>query len=353
MIWRFGLAIATIRGLIKEKEEAQEIYEDAKEAGQTAGLLEQQKANIFTQSLANIRPGETIEVVIRYSNSLDFVGGDYEFVFPMVVAPRFNPGGQTVGHGQSPSVAALPVAAGAAVIAQNNPPYLPENRSGQDIDVTVEIDAGVEIADVRSPSHEIAASQQSGAVTRVQLANGESIPNKDLILRYQVTGAETQATVLSQSNEQGGHFSTYLIPAVDYAPEQIVPKDVVFLIDTSGSQSGDPIKQSKELMRQFINGLNPDDTFTVIDFGDSSRKLSRQPLANTRANRARALRYIRRLRANGGTRLMGGIDTVLAFPEPEDNRLRSIVLLSDGLIGNDETDYWFGARSPATGQPTV
>ena len=320
-----------IRGLIKEREEAQQIYEEAKEAGQTAGLLEQEKANIFTQSLANIRPGETIEVVIRYSNILEFVGGDYEFVFPMVVAPRFNPG-DAVGW-LSPAIAAVPTAAG---IAQtDNPPYLPENRSGQDINVTVEIDAGVEIANVQSPSHDI-SMQQSGSMTRVQLTNEDTIPNKDLILRYQVMGAETQATVLTQSNEQGGHFSTYLIPAVEYAPEQVVPKDVVFLVDTSGSQSGEPIEQSQELMRQFINGLNPDDTFTIIDFGNESRKLSREPLKNTRENRARALRYINRLQANGGTYLMGGIDTVLSFPEPEGDRLRSVVLLSDGLIGNDE-----------------
>lgn len=304
----------TIRGLIKERQEAQQIYEEAKEAGQTAGLLEQEKANIFTQSLANIRPGETIEVVIRYTNSLEFVGSDYEFVFPMVVAPRFDPGMASDGV---------------------NLPILPEGRSGHDIDVTVEIDAGVEIAEVRSPSHDI-SSQQSGSITRVTLANGDTIPNKDLILRYAVMGAETQVTVLTQSNEQGGHFSTYLIPAVEYALEQIVPKDVVFLVDTSGSQSGDPIAQSKELMRQFISGLNPEDTFTIIDFGDASRKLSAQPLANTRENRSRALGYINRLSANGGTYLMEGIDTVLAFPEPEAGRLRSIVLLSDGLIGDDE-----------------
>ncbi|MEL6763686.1 MAG: VIT domain-containing protein, partial [Cyanobacteria bacterium J06607_6] len=314
----------TIRGLIKERQEAQEIYEEAKEAGQTAGLLEQEKANIFTQSLANIRPGETIEVVVRYTHSLDFVGGDYEFVFPMVVAPRFEPGFES-GAGQGE--------------VSENPAYLAEERAGQDIDVTVEIDAGVEIAGVRSPSHDIStqrSGQKSGSVTRVQLANGDTIPNKDLIVRYQVMGADTQATVLTQSNEQGGHFSTYLIPAVDYAPEQIVPKDVVFLIDTSGSQSGEPIAQSKELMRQFISGLNPEDTFTIIDFGNESRKLSREPLANTRENRARALSYINRLQANGGTQLMGGIDTVLGFPEPAGDRLRSIVLLSDGLIGDDE-----------------
>ncbi|MEO1620752.1 MAG: VIT domain-containing protein [Cyanobacteria bacterium J06632_3] len=331
----------TIRGLIKEREEAKEIYEEAKEAGQTAGLLEQEKANIFTQSLANILPGETIEVVIYYSNSLEFIGNDYEFMFPMVVAPRYE-GPQQVGSAGAESATAMidPTIASvgnlAGNVASNNPPYLPETRSGQDIDVTVEIDAGVEIVGVRSPSHNV-STQSAGSTTRVQLTSGDTIPNKDLILRYQVKGAETQATVLTQSNEQGGHFSTYLIPAVDYAAEQIVPKDVVFLIDTSGSQSGEPIAQSQELMRQFISGLNPEDTFTIIDFGNESRALSRAPLANTRGNRMNALSYVSKLKADGGTNLAAGIDTVLNFPEPENGRLRSIVLLSDGLIGDDET----------------
>ena len=149
-------------------------------------------------------------------------------------------------------------------------------------------------------------------------------------------GAKTQATVLTQRNQQGGHFATYLIPAVNYKPEEIVPKDVIFLIDTSGSQSGAAIEQSKELMRQFISGLNEQDTFNIIDFANSTSKLADEPLANTRENRAQALAYVSKLDANGGTELMNGINTVLNFPAAADGRLRSIVLLSDGLIGNDE-----------------
>jgi Ca-activated chloride channel family protein len=171
---------------------------------------------------------------------------------------------------------------------------------------------------------------------QVQLANQDTIPNKDLILRYQVTGENTAATVLTQADDRGGHFASYLIPAVDYTPDQIVPKDVVFLVDTSGSQAGSPIDQSKELMRQFLNRLNADDTFTIINFSNTTTKLSNQPLANTEANRQKALAYINRLDADGGTELMNGINTVLNFPSPPADRLRSIVLLTDGLIGNDE-----------------
>ena len=311
-----------IRGIIKKREEAQEIYQEAKQEGKTAGLLEQQRDNIFTQSLANIQPGEQIDVVIRYTNTLQFIGSDYEFTFPLVVAPRYQSGTPT-GKNFNPFEAAAWAT------------DVDKTRSGKDIDITVEIDAGVAISEVQSPSHPVKI-QDTNSLTRVSLADRDVIPNQDLILRYQVMGAETQATLLTQRNKQGGHFATYLIPAVKYKPEQIVPKDVIFLLDTSGSQSGAAIEQSKELMRQFISGLNEDDTFNIIDFANSTSKLANEPLANTRENRAKALDYVSKLDANGGTELMNGINTVLNFPAAADGRLRSIVLLSDGLIGNDE-----------------
>jgi len=307
-----------ITGNIKRKEEAQQIYQTAKREGKTAGLLEQQKDNIFTQSLANIQPGEQVEVVIRYTNSLQFIGNDYEFAFPLVVAPRY---GET-------SSKFNPIAPAYAENVQ-------QIRSGKDIQVNIEIDAGVAVSNIQSPSHEIQI-QNARVTTKVALTNKDIIPNQDLILRYQLMGADTQATVLTQSDRQGGHFATYLIPAVNYNDDEIVPKDVVFLMDTSGSQRGFAIAQSKELMRQFISGLNENDTFNIIDFSSTTRRLSNQPLENNRLNRARALAYVDRIDANGGTELMNGINEVINFPPAEDGRLRSIVLLSDGLIGADE-----------------
>lgn len=318
-----------IRGEIKPREEAQAIYEQAVAEGRTAGLLEQERDNIFTQSLANILPGEQIEVTIRYSESLKFEGGDYEFMFPMVVGPRYIPGTPLSVVPDDPSTNIVPDA------SRITPPVLrPDERSGHDISVRLRIDAGVPIDEVRSPSHEIQVTR-SGDGAEIQLAPGDTIPNKDLIVRYQVSGDRTQATVLTHRNEQGGHFAVYLIPALDYRSEEIVPKDVVFLMDTSGSQSGDPLLKSQELMRRMINGLNPDDTFTIIDFSDSTQQLSATPLANTSANRRRAIAYVDQLSADGGTNLLNGIRTVLNFPPAPEGRLRSIVLLTDGYIGDD------------------
>ncbi|MDZ7968341.1 MAG: VIT domain-containing protein [Nostoc sp. DedSLP03] len=314
-----------IKGNIKKREEAQQIYEKAKQEGRTAGLLEQERDNIFTQSLANIKPGEQIDVTIRYTESLKFEAGNYEFVFPMVVGPRYIPGTPIDGSGDTDQV---PDA------SRITPPVVPEGmRSRHNINVTVEIDAGLPISEVCSPSHQLKI-EHSGQIVRIKLAGEDTIPNKDLILRYQVSGQETQSTVLIQADDRGGHFAIYLIPALEYSTDEIVPKDVVFLVDTSGSQSGDPLWKCQELMRRFINGLNPNDTFTIIDFSDRVRQLSPTPLPNTPENRAKAIAYINNLQADGSTEMLSGIRTAINFPTPA-GRLRSVVLLTDGYIGNE------------------
>jgi Ca-activated chloride channel family protein len=322
-----------IKGDIKHRDEAREIYDEARREGRTAGLLEQERPNIFTQSLANIRPGETIQVRIRYSELLPYEAGQYEMVFPMVVGPRYIPGTPTTPDGDTDRV---PDA------SRINPPVLPPGlRSGQDIQVTVNLDAGVPVGEILSSSHdievvrdEVVRDRPSSRAT-IRLAPGDQIPNKDLILRYQVAGEATQTSLLTQADERGGHFALSLLPAIDYPAAAIVPKDVVFLIDTSGSQQGAPIAQSQALMRRFLDTLNPDDTFAIIDFANTAQRLSDRPLANTAANRRRALAYVNNLSANGGTNLDQGINAVLNFPAAAQERLRSVVLLTDGYIGND------------------
>ncbi|MBW4616883.1 MAG: after-VIT domain-containing protein [Desmonostoc vinosum HA7617-LM4] len=317
-----------IKGNIKKREEAQQIYEQAKQAGRTAGLLEQERDNIFTQSLANIKPGEQIDVTIRYTDSLKFAGGNYEFVFPMVVGPRYIPGTPIDGSGDTDRV---PDA------SRITPPVISEGvptlRSRHDIHVTVEIDAGMPIAQVRSPSHQLEIAHIDGIV-QVKLAQADTIPNKDLILRYQVSTQETQSTALTQADDLGGHFAVYLIPALEYHTDEIVPKDVVFLVDTSGSQSGEPLQKCQELMRRLIDGLNPQDTFTIVDFSHSVRQLSPKPLRNTSQNRTKAIAYINKLRASGGTEMLSGILAAINVPTPPE-RLRTVILLTDGYIGNE------------------
>ncbi|NES96264.1 MAG: after-VIT domain-containing protein [Desertifilum sp. SIO1I2] len=315
----------TLKGSIKKREEAQALYQQAKQQGKTAGLLEQERDNIFTQSLANIQPGEQIQVIIRYSDRLKFEGENYEFIFPMVVGPRYIPGNPIDNSSDTDIV---PDA------SRISPPIVPPGtRSRHEISLNLTLSAGVPIAEVRSPSHRIEINR-TGERLQIQLGDDDTLPNKDFILRYQIASEQTQTTILTQADERGGHFALYFIPALTYRPEEIIPKDVVFLVDTSGSQGGFPLQKCQEMMRQFIASLNPGDTFSILDFSTHVRRLSETPLANTPENRARALTYINQLNACGGTEMLSGLRAAINAPTPE-GRLRSVVLLSDGYIGNE------------------
>ncbi|MEO0867453.1 MAG: VIT domain-containing protein [Cyanobacteria bacterium J06642_11] len=331
----------TIEGRVEKREQAQAIYEQAKQRGQTAGLLEQERANIFTQSLANILPGEQIEVVISYSDRLAYKQGSYEFVFPMVVGPRYIPGNpiDPVAQGTAPAPMNLNQDTDLVPDASRlNGPILPAGmRSGHDIQVTVEIETGsdsFQLAHIHSPSHQVIIEAQDGS-TRITLAPGDTLPNKDLILRYQVAGEDTRTSLLTHSDKRGGHFALYLIPALSYDTEAYIAKDMVFLIDTSGSQSGAPLAQCQALMRRFIAGLHPQDTFNIVNFANTTQQLSQVPLANTPKNQQRALNYVNQLRAGGGTEMSRGLKTVLNLPQLNTERIRNIVLLTDGYIGNE------------------
>ena len=255
----------------------------------------------------------------------------------MVVGPRFIPGTIIDESGDTNIV---PDA------SRITPEVVPQGwRSPHDIDVTVEIDSLLNISNIHSPSHQIQIEFLDKSLDKsfeqpldnkilVKLDKEDTIPNKDLILRYQVAGEETQSNLITQSDSHGGHFAVYLIPALEYHSDNIIPKDIVFLVDTSGSQQGLPLKQCQELMRLFIQGLNPDDTFSILDFSDRVRQLSDKPLSNNPANRSNALNYINQLQAAGSTRMLNGINTAINFSTPKE-RIRSIILLTDGYIGNE------------------
>ncbi|MBX2862592.1 MAG: after-VIT domain-containing protein [Leptolyngbyaceae cyanobacterium MAG.088] len=334
----------TIKGRIEKREDAQAIYERAKQAGQTAGLLEQERANIFTQSLANIRPGEQIEVIITYSDLLPYKQGAYEFVFPMVVGPRYIPGNpideSDTAHGSATAPMTLNQNTDLVPDASRlNGPILPPGmRSGHDIQVTVQLETGagqcLDRTKLQCLSHQIGVDNQD-TITRITLAPGDTIPNKDLILRYQVAGDATQTALLTQTDERGGHFAVYMVPAISYDTNAYIPKDMVFLIDTSGSQSGAPLAQCQALMRRFIEGLHPQDTFNIVNFANTTQQLAKVSLENTSRHRKQALAYINRLQAGGGTEMLRGFKTVLNLPQLDTERIRNIVLLTDGYIGNE------------------
>lgn len=319
----------TVRGRIMKREEAREVYETAKSKGQIASLLDQERTNIFTQSVANILPGEKITIEISYVETLKYEAGSYEFVFPMTVGPRYipgNPTGQT-GGGFSPDTTQVPD-------ASKITPMPSKTRAGHDISIEVNLDAGVLIEKVESKSHQIAATMLSGNSYSVKLQNENTIPNKDFILKYDVSGKKIEDAVLTHRSEKGGYFSLILQPPDNPRVQDITPKEIVFVIDTSGSMSGFPLDKAKESMKMALDGLNPNDTFNLITFAGDTAILFPKPVSATRENLQKAQEFLAGRSAGGGTEMMKAIKAALESSGSQQH-IRIVCFMTDGYIGND------------------
>ncbi len=321
-----------IKSVIKKRDEARKIYEQAKQAGKTTSLLEQERPNIFTQSIANIMPGDSIEIQISYVGVLKYEEGEYEFVFPMVVGPRYIPGGRIIGKqggGWAPDTDIVPDA------SRITPPVIkPNERSGHDIDITVRLDDGIKFDKLRSPSHWIDTERDGKRRAVVKLDPRDTIPNKDFILRYNVLGKAPTFGAVTYGTGTDGYFLLMLAPKANYSKAEILPREILFVVDSSGSQQGDPLAKSKELVRRALKGLRPDDTFQVFDFNDIVTSMAAGPVPATAKNINLARKFIHQIRATGGTRMLPVIQTALNWPE-DPKRLRIVVMTTDGYIGNE------------------
>jgi Ca-activated chloride channel homolog len=318
-----------IRGIIRERKEAEQIYQEAKRQGYVASLLTQERPNVFTQSVANIEPGRAIDVQLTYFHTLAYADGWYEFVFPMVVGPRFNPPGSTNGIGA--------VARGRQGISGQSTEvqYLkPGERSGHDIALKVDIDAGVDIEEVLSRSHVVSKQTPSPERCAVELSANDRIPNKDFVLRFRVAGERIKSNLVTHRDERGGFFTLMLYPPQSLAQLARQPLEMVFVLDSSGSMSGRPIEQAKLAIDRALRQLQPDDTFQLINFSMHASQLGPRPLTATPQNIRRGLDYLASLNGEGGTMMIEGIRAALDFPH-DPGRLRFVCFLTDGYIGNE------------------
>ena len=322
----------TIRGIIKEKEEARKIYEAAKKQGKAAALLDQERPNIFTQSVANIPPGESIRVEISYVETLSYNDGIYEFVFPMVVGPRFMPGkvAGKKGTGWSPDTTEVPDA------SKISPPVAPKGtRAGHDISVKVYIDAGVPIRKVRSVLHKVHVKHsKTSKFAVVTLDQQDNIPNKDFILQFETAGSNIEDAILTHAKSGEGFFTLILQPPDKPKQSLITPKEMFFVIDASGSQMGWPIEKAKETMKYCIENMNPGDTFQVLSFDNRVTPCFEKPVPNTKENREAAQQWLATRAGRGGTQMMKAIDYSLGAP-PDPEKMRIVVFMTDGYVGND------------------
>ena len=322
----------TVRGKILPREEAQAVYEAAKTNGQVASLLDQERPNIFTQSVANIIPGEQIKITISYVETLKYEKGAYEFVFPMVVGPRYIPGAPNVrrqGNGFAPDTDQ--VRDGSRITPKMIPPGM---RSGHDISLDIQLDAGLIVDGLTSKTHPVDIERTDPRSAHIHLKDTATIPNKDFVLRYDVAGGSIQDALLTHRSDKGGFFTMILQPPDRVTVEDVTPKELVFVLDTSGSMEGFPIEKAKETMKLALDSLYPSDTFNLITFAGDTEILFPEPVPATKENLRKAQAFLNGRSGGGGTEMMTAIKAALE-PSDDQKHIRIVCFMTDGYVGND------------------
>jgi Ca-activated chloride channel homolog len=328
----------TIAGVIERRAEARRRYEDARDSGHVAALLEQERTNVFTQSVANILPGNEIDVTLTYVETLPYDAGSWEMVFPTVVGPRFNPPGtrgDAVPAGGDRHFAPSPRPGDPDPARLGNPPFLPPHvQSGHDLEITVDWDAGIPVEDWTSPTHRVDVRREGPRRAVVTLHPLDTRPNKDFVLKAKAKGAGADTGVLAYHDGRDGYVSVLVHPKLDLRAADLTPKEMIFVLDCSGSMSGEPMAAAKGLVRRALTNVNRGDSFQIIRFSERASGLARAPLEATPENVKRGLAYLEQLQGSGGTMMIEGIKAALDFPH-DPRRLRIVMFLTDGYIGNE------------------
>ncbi|MBL7828597.1 MAG: VWA domain-containing protein [Saprospiraceae bacterium] len=301
---------------IEEREKARKQYEQAKSEGKRASLLEQERPNVFQMNVANIMPGDTIRVELSYTELLIPESGSYEFVYPTVVGPRYSNGKSKHNKGFT---------------AQ---PYLesgilPDNF----FEIQVHIAGGMPIGDVTSTSHRISVSTPNVAGVDVLLdASEQHSGNRDFILRYQLSGDQTEAGLLLFDDGEEKFFLCMAQPPKRITSKQIPAREYIFVLDVSGSMNGFPLDVAKKLMKDLIGGLRSTDRFNVILFAGVSCLLSEQSLLANSENLEKSFAFIDAPEGGGGTELLPALERALKLPRADQSVSRTVTVVTDGYI---------------------
>ena len=333
-----------IVGVVRERAEAERIYQQARSRGQTASLLTQERPNVFTQNVANIEPGGEVTITITYVEQLAADHGRYEYVFPMVVGPRYNPARPPAdpnvlvsnGRAVEETTAVTPREPDPTAIA--SPPVLrPGKRSGHDISLAVRLDAPFPVRSLASPTHRTVVEDRSPSSRVVRLAADDSIPNRDFVLRWAVAGDETEAGVLAHRADRGedGYFTLSVQPPLSPRDEQVMPREITFIMDVSGSMMGTPIDIAKGVVTRTLDELRPDDRFNIVYFAGGNAQLWERARPRSRANVEAAKAFLKNLSAGGGTEMLAGLQRAL-HAEHDPSLLQMYVFLTDGYVGDEE-----------------
>ena len=326
-----------IEGQIRERAQARAEYESARERGSLATLIEQERPNIFTSSVANLGPGQTLTVEIEYQQTLLYQEGSVSLRFPTVVAPRYIPGspqseGKPSGHGWARDTDKVEDASRITpkVLAEEEPLRNP-------VTIHVELDAGFPVNEVKSRYHAVKVEKRDDNRYEVSLAVGPFPADRDFELVWTpMPGAQPRGALFLESAAGETHLLLTLFPPFGVkADEKRLPREVIYVIDTSGSMEGKSIVQAKSALRLALGQLAPEDRFNVIQFNSSTELLFPSSREASVKNVVAARRYVDRLKATGGTEMVPAMQAALESPGKE-GYLRQVIFMTDGSVGNED-----------------
>ncbi len=311
-----------IKAVIKEKEEAEQDYEEARSEGKSASLLEEKRSNVFTMDVANIMPGDTVRIELHYTEMVESTDGVCQFVFPTVVGPRYAGVLDTEDAEEAEWV---------------ETPYLEEGVDPESTyDIMVNVSTGVPITDLSCTTHDVDVEWKKNSEAKVTLSDpGDFAGDRDFILEYQMTGEELESGLMLYEGEEENYFLLTMQPPARYEPTDIVPREYIFVLDVSGSMNGYPLDTARELIRNMVRNLRSTDRFNLFLFSDIVSEMSLQSVEATEENIDCALKLIDMQEGGGGTELAAALDDVLAVPARED-AARSVVVITDGYIYDEE-----------------
>lgn len=322
-----------IEGEIREKAQAKKDYEQAKREGKKASLVEQQRPNMFTTSVANIAPGELVVVEIEYLEDLRYDNGSFSIRFPLTITPRYIPGAASGLPDREGSgwAANTDVVEDASLIT---PPMVAGTR-GHRVSMNISVNAGMPLEIIASRYHPVNVSETNNRYS-VSLAGGTAPMDHDFELLWRpARGAAPTAMAFAETIDGEPYYLLMVMPpSSDTASANVMPREMVFIIDTSGSMHGTSIVQAKKALRRALQGLRPGDRFNIIAFSSRPNPMSRSSVVASPQNLAAAEAFVASLQASGGTEMRAALELALYLP-PEESHLRQIIFITDGAVGNE------------------
>lgn len=335
---RLKIGERIIEGQIKEKQAAKKIYTQAKQQGKQAALTEQERPNIFTTSVANIAPHETIIVEIEYQQIVHYDNGTFSLRFPMVVGPRYIPGSPVIKEQNIESFSSSGWAVNTDQVpdaSRITPPVLtPDSQRKNKVSIKIDLDAGLALEKIDSPYHAIEVNKQHDQYNIV-LKQETTLANRDFELVWKPEPTVAPKAALFTEKKDGDTYAMIMMVPPETQQAQSLPREIIYVIDTSGSMGGQSIIQARAALELALTKLKPGDKFNVIQFNSFTSKLFNHTQAFNQNTLSQALNYVRTLQANGGTEMASALNAALNN-QSHNGYLRQVIFLTDGSIGNEQ-----------------